>query len=44
MEGTEAKSTSPGAGNLNGFREVKQGVYKWGWRGVVLVFVLSFST
>jgi len=32
MEGTEEKVTSPGASNLHGFREVEQGVYKWGWR------------
>lgn len=44
MEGIEEKATSPRAGNLNSFREVEQGVYKWGWRGVAVVFVLSFST
>lgn len=44
MEGIEAKTTSPGAGSLNGFREVEQGVYKWGWQGVVVVCGLSFST
>lgn len=40
MKRTEEKATSPGGGNLNGFREVAQGVYKW---GVQVVFVLRFS-
>lgn len=44
MKGIEEKTASPGASSLNGFREVEQGVYKWGWQGVVVVFVLGFST